>query len=524
MPNAPATLAETLAGAAVVLLFILAPGAPRAALAHEVETKDGTVYEGKIVLDTDEEIVIVTTFEGRKRIPRSDVARVDDTTPPLREQLTYRAGLAKDSVKDLLALHVWAEKHGFQVELTDICNRILQLDPTNAKAHKLLGHVKVDGEWMTPEQKARRAAAAQAEAMRAKGLVPYEGRWITPEEKDALDRGLVKDGDEYVTEEEYHRRRGETRVGDAWVKVGEKEGRAWMDWLAGERTGARYFWGPNVDLYTDLPEEDGKQVQDGCEKLTLAFFRTLAPSPDEFPRGAEGRAKVHVFGKQPVYARFVQSFDRKEKCSELIRGWATRAQRQHAFWWVQPIGVVGAYKFPNTTATVTSNAGHHLGFVLLTQFRFNYRFPKAWLLEGFAYYLELEAYGYSDTFNVHRGGTAAADASGAPVWLDSRKWKEAVRMQVDQGLDPPLARIVQMEQDQLGYADLVKCWSVVDWMVRRDLEKFRAFIDEDKDRDKTHDDAVQETYGKSWRLLDQEWREYVRREYPAPAAEPGSGG
>jgi len=491
---------------ALAALFALAAPAARA---HTVETMDGKVYEGRILVNNDEHVIIATTFEGSVTIPRAQVKTVDDQTPPLREQLQFRADLAKDDVPKLWDLYKWAKKQGFEEDLVHILDRILELEPKNVKAHKLLGHEKVDDRWMTADEKEAYLREREEAEMQAKGLVRYEGRWVTPEEKDALERGLVRDGDAWVTEEEYHRRRGEQLVDGKWVKVGEKEGKDWHEELTNSRIRTSYRWSPNVDAYYDVEADQAKRVVDGAEAAFTVFFRTLEPDEQAYPRGVQGRVRLHLFNKLPSYGKFADFFDKKEKCTELIRGWLPAVRRQHSFWWVDPVGVVGVYKFPNTPRTFISNAVHNMGLILLTRYRFNYQFPRQWLLEGFAYYLEMEALGYSDTFSLSRGGTAAATDAGRPVWADSDKWREALKGLVAGGNDPPLKRIVQMTSDQMHYIELVKSWSVVECLIRYDRKLFLRFLEADKDRANTEEDALRKVYGWGWRDVDNLWRKYV---------------
>ncbi|MFV1958687.1 MAG: hypothetical protein ACC662_04670 [Planctomycetota bacterium] len=506
-------------------IFLLATlASARRARADVVVTIDGTTYEGKVLVEDDKEVVILTTFDGRKSIPRANVAKVDRSPPPLRDQLKFRAERAKDSVKALWDLHKWAKQKGFEKELALILERIIELDPKSARAHKLLGHEKVDGVWMTPEEREALERLKYEEAMRAKGLVPYQGRWVTPEEKHGLENGLLKDGDEWVTVAEYHARRGEKLVDGKWVRVGEDEGKAWQEALKKNRVKAAYLWGANFDLYSDVSKENAKKVLKGCEAVLAVMRRTLRPSPGEMPRGLDARIRLHAFKKLPAYARFAVFFDKQEKCSELVVGWVRSVQRQHAFWWVQPVGVVAAYKFPNTSRTLVSNLAHDVGMILLTQYRFNYRFPSQWLLDGFAYYLELEGMGYTETFSLSRGGSAAAGDGSKPVWLDSAKWSFALKGLVTEGRDPPIKRIAKMTQDQMGYHELAKSWSVVEYLIRKDQAAFKRFIDADKERDKTTEDALKEAYGLTWRKLDQAWRAYVAADFKIPGAGGETGG
>jgi hypothetical protein len=498
-----------------VLLVGLLLAAPPAR-AHEVHLEDGTVLEGKVVRDDADGVVIETTFDGTKRVPRAQVASVDTGVPPLRDQLRFRADAAKDDVGALWELYAWAKKAGFVPELEQILERILVLKPTEVRAHKLLGHEKVDGKWMTPEEKAAWEQAQHEAEMRAKGLVPYKGRWVTPEEKDALEKGLVRDGDEWVTEEEYHRRRGEQKVGGQWVRVGEKEGKAWTDDVrAGARDDVAYLWSPHFDVLHDVSADLAGKVAESAEKAYAAMRTLLRPQGEDYPETIDTRIRLVLLNKLPAYARFTQWFDKAADCSTLVPGWGRAVQKQHAFWWTDPMQVVGVYKFPNVDRTFVSNVLHNMALVLLTRYRFNYHFPSVWLREGFAYHLEMQAIGYSDSFTLGRGGTGSS-GSDQPVWADSAKWQAALQQLVNEERDAPLHRLATMGQDQMGYEELVKSWSVVDMLVKWDPVRFKAFVDASKDRDKTEEDALKEAYGVSYRELDRRWRDFVRGGFRAP--------
>lgn len=488
-----------------VLLLVAILGAPPV-YAHEVKTKDGKVLEGKILSETDDEVVIETTFDGVVTVPAARVAEVDRTSVPLREQLQFRADLAKDDVGQLWDLHKWAKRKGFGEELGFVLDRILQLEPNNARAHKMLGHERVDGVWMTPEEKAQAEARAHEEAMRAQGLVPYEGEWVTPEEKDARERGLIRDGDEWVTEEEYHRRRGEELVDGRWVKVGEEEGKAYVAEIVSARVPLKYTWSTVVDIFADVKPEDVQRISEGADAVMRAMRSVLRPGESDFPTGLRGRIKLFAIAKLPTYARLAKWFDEKHKASELVPGWDTAVQRQHSWWWVDP-DAAAAYKFPNTSRTFVSNVLHGLGHVLLTRYKFNYEFPSLWLREGFAYHMEMESIGYSETFSLSRGGSA--QGTEAPVWSDSDKWRDALKALVAEGGDPPLRRMAKMEHGQMGYHELVKAWSLVESLIRWDPVKFKTFVDLSKKRDMDEEDALREAFGVDYRQLDVKWRAYV---------------
>ncbi|MDA1196122.1 MAG: hypothetical protein O2894_13205 [Planctomycetota bacterium] len=501
----------------LILAALLLAWLPSAA-AHTVRTKAGKVYEGAIVSRSDTEIVIDTTFDGQKVIPTAEIAAVDDAVPPLREQLAYRAGLAED-VAARWDLYTWAHDKGFKKELTFILEAIIDVAPDDRRARKLLGHKKVGSTWMTPEEEKRHLEQAFEAEQRAKGLVPYKGEWVTPKERDAREQGLLKDGDDWVTEEEFHRRRGEQMIGGKWVKLGHAEGKALTERIVAEaRIPISYHWGPHFDAHAEVSPELGQRIVEACESAYAVMRRTLRPTPDEYPEVLEERIHLFLNKKIPGFVRFAAWFDKTYDVESLTPGWKTAIQRQHAWWHVQDIRGVGVYQFPNTDKTFVSNVVHNAGLVLLTRYKANYAFPSVWLLEGFSYYLELEALGYTQSFTLGQGGGTGGEGTGmaGPLWADSAKWRPALRDLVGQGQDPPLRRIAKMTLDQFRYVELVKSWSVVEFLVRWDAARFKTFIGLSKDRSKTEEEALQAAYGVDYRALDEKWRAYVTADFKVP--------
>ena len=368
---------------------------------------------------------------------------------------------------------------------------------------------------MTPEEKAAADKAAEEAALRAKGLVPYQDRWVTPEEKDALEKGLVKDGSEWVTEEEYHRRRGEQKVDGKWIRVGEAEGRARAQAVAKALSAEfAYLWGPHVDVMHELKPEEGQAVLAAAEKAAAAFQGLVRPGAGDGLAGL--RVQVFCAQKAPTYARFVQRFAEENEIAKM-RGkenWPSQASKQRYFWWTDPTSAVGSYIFPNTMKALESTVVHGLALVWLNRYRFNYRFSSPWLQEGLAYVVEMRAIGFSQTFTVSRGASAAAGIDPA-TWQDSAKWKDTLKAVVAADQDAPMSRLAVAAD--LSLADLVKSWSVVDLLVKIDAAKFKAFVDGTKaGRDVPEEDALKAAYGLDWRGLEARWRAYVQGGFSTP--------
>lgn len=65
----------------------------------------------------------------------------------------------------------WCRKNGLDNERRYHLERVLDFDPGYEKAHRALGEVNVDGEWISIDEKKAR-----------EGLVKYKGRYVKPEE------------------------------------------------------------------------------------------------------------------------------------------------------------------------------------------------------------------------------------------------------------------------------------------------------------------------------------------------------
>jgi hypothetical protein len=189
---------------------------------------------------------------------------------------------------------------------------------------------------------------------------------------------------------------------------------------------------------------------------------------------------------------------------------------------VQDHMCAAGYQFPNSSKTFNSNVIHHLGHTLLTRYKMNYEFPKPWLIKGFSYYLEMQANGYTLTFSLGRGkGTVeTGENTDRPAWADSSGWKKALAAAVNGGQDPSLKRIAKMPSGNFRFIELVKSWSVIDYLVSVDPVRFKKFIDLTKDTEIGEEASLKEAYGVGYRGIDKRWRAFVQAGFQHAGAAP----
>ena len=154
-----------------LLVLTLWPGL---AAADEVFIRGGGQLTGEVV-ERGPDSIVVDIGTGRIGLRLSSVERIVPGATPHAQYRERAAGLEPDDVAGWLALADWARDHRLEAQARDSFDNVLAADPGNTAARRALGHVQVDGEWMTRE-----------ESYRARGYVRLEGSWVSPDEGRAL--------------------------------------------------------------------------------------------------------------------------------------------------------------------------------------------------------------------------------------------------------------------------------------------------------------------------------------------------
>ena len=137
--------------------------------ADVLELKDGTLVEG-VMQARDGAWHVLSRF-GVKRIAKDDVAK-HLAGPSLDTQLEKAlASLKPDDIAGRERLSTWLGGIGRTHEAEGMARDILRTHPESAAAHRVLGHVRYRGKWMSPDA-----------AKRAQGLEQHGDAWFTPEE------------------------------------------------------------------------------------------------------------------------------------------------------------------------------------------------------------------------------------------------------------------------------------------------------------------------------------------------------
>ncbi len=156
----------------LLLAGLLAAALP--ASADEVRLENGNVLVG--IAREEGSRVVVELPAGTVEIEREDVSSIVPGRTLLHDYADRRKDIeGSEKAGDYFALAEWAKANGLFRYLPELLREVLRLDPAHDGAHEMLGHLRHEGKWLTPE-----------EYSQTTGLVLFRGEWMKPEERDAI--------------------------------------------------------------------------------------------------------------------------------------------------------------------------------------------------------------------------------------------------------------------------------------------------------------------------------------------------
>ena len=173
---------ETVKILPTLLFAALVFGMGSAAMADEVILKNGRVIEGDVVELPDK--IRIRVEQGALTIQRDQVERVILKESWLSIYREKEVEVEDGSAGDHYRLGIWCRARFLARSAEAQLRLAIQKDPDHAGAHRALGHVFRDGEWMTKEEDLIR-----------RGYTRYERRWISPEEQERLAAALEEEAE-----------------------------------------------------------------------------------------------------------------------------------------------------------------------------------------------------------------------------------------------------------------------------------------------------------------------------------------
>lgn len=125
--------------------------------------------------------VIVRTADGQVTLDKTQIDHIIPQSPNLLEFERIRPTFA-DTAVEQNKLANWCRDHNLSQQRQEVLAHVLELDPDNADARRLLGYAHVGGRWIRRDQ-----------AMEEQGFVFYQGRWMLPQERDLIEQRRIDD-------------------------------------------------------------------------------------------------------------------------------------------------------------------------------------------------------------------------------------------------------------------------------------------------------------------------------------------
>jgi hypothetical protein len=197
-------------------LSVLVLASPALAHADEVHLRSGGKLSG-VVVEHNERVVVLEAEPGRITLPATYVVRIVSGASELAQYRERAARIAPGDAEAWVELGRWAQGRGLGTLSRQAFAQALDAAPANTDAHMALGHVLLDGRWVTED-----------EAFRARGYVYFEGGWVRPEEREDIlaERAAAAESERQWAAAEAARAEAEARVREAEARARAAEAEA----------------------------------------------------------------------------------------------------------------------------------------------------------------------------------------------------------------------------------------------------------------------------------------------------------
>ena len=529
---------DLLGGLAAGLLLALALRADVLVL------KDGRRIEGTVTAQDAARVKIKTSF-GDFEFAAADVERIERGKTV--EQEFDERFTASRSATEFFELGQWADKKKLRAEAKKAMKRVLELEPGHAGANAFFGKVEYKGEWITPAERDKRAAADLEAEMLAKGFVRWKDQWVTPEEQAHYEKNEVLLEGKWIPFEEAQRRKGLELFGTQWLPRAEALARsdaARVEALL--KLPLANALGDDVLVVGTYTEAELAAIAAGARKGRAWFDATY-----KAPAGLElfgGRlAELYVWSRNEAYLDSVVHF--AAQTQSIPPHWSEAVQRAFGFVYWDPIPLSSARQWGRSKDDIEGHCYHHWGHLLVNRLGYEGRLLPPWYEEGIAALTEFRTHGVNLVFcrgelvakpipGAGTGGggkgpvpeTKVGKKQVAPVALDGKAmrsgaWRDALRGALGKDAIPPFDELASRQFDELSLADITASMAIVEWIEGHGPGALRAFHDELRKaappapnrvlpnvhlREACYEAAFQAAVRLSWKDADAAWRLWFR--------------
>jgi hypothetical protein len=468
-------------------------------IADTVTKKDGSKIEGKIVEQNDEMVTIETPL-GQIKIPRSDIRTIESGKTSAELFKDKWEEVDRSDADALLDLARWCEENKLSREAKKVYREIVEkVDPDHDAANRALGNVKVDGEWKTKaEVDAEKKAAAEAEK-KAKAEKAKADKNKKPTGKAKGSKAKTEGGLEFPPDIDEFVKEGEERA-EADGKVKDD-----LEDHFGQKFSAASS--KSFQFAVQMPPEEAEFHVRVAEKslYDANMLFDLPPGTQAW----QGRFMIFHALQKGTYTDMVDWLDKnvaeiKPETKKFFKdggGLSTMTSKGPLCAHYEtnvPLKNAIPQWIGNFYVTAVSRGG-----------------AREWLQQGFGMYLAIHEFGVSlltfVTEKKYENTVEIADKNSDSAYklicfdIVNGKFSE-------DGESKAWNDLRTKDLNSLDYADLAKCWSLVDFFLTEHREKFQEYVR----KCGAHQDeeaALREVFGWDGAALDDAWAEYVKTNY-----------
>ncbi|HTF56514.1 MAG TPA: hypothetical protein VK661_04590 [Planctomycetota bacterium] len=424
------------------------------------------------------------------------------------------------------SMHRWAR---------DEYRKTITISPDHEAARKRLGYAKKDAEWEidpdAPVEIENKKKGDEAQKVK----VEYDKRVEklgTTLARQWVDLGTFCEKAKLASEAEaawkmaveFDPRQGDARKKLGYVRQG-KDG----PWLSKFESAIRKQMKEGI---AKAPVGQPYKEQTDVEK-DMGWKHEKRKS-DHFLLEVQGKdqewLKEEIKHGEHAYAMFHKLFDQKEELFQqpyniiIVRDKSAHEQyvdkyhhgdATHREFVKKKCGGYGGY--PRGEITLGQGANLHDFIVHMTAqelFETLAGGRRHWLHEGMAYHFSKTMLGTALAGCVNLAGTGS-DKTAGRNYQNAEDWPLIIRTWIKEGKDPPILEVFKCHDlAEFSGEEVVKAWSLVDFLLTEHREKFMVFLSKIRGQKEEEDEkALQEVFGWSLDDFDVRWKTYARASY-----------
>ncbi|MBI3820366.1 MAG: hypothetical protein HY286_16875 [Planctomycetes bacterium] len=306
---------------------------------------------------------------------------------------------------------------------------------------------------------------------------------------------------------------GKVKKGSTWVDASEESLedaalRCLRTAAAGEEWSGTHFLDTCLGIELTKVKSEHYEFFGSFEAAELKKLTKIAEGGRAFVIESLGLAESDI--TNPVAAVLLTSKDLHGKfidhCTSYPEGEKRAIKGLGGAWIDSPFGIEDWGREGRAEAFKDTVAHRLAGHVTLRGIAGKDRAPD-WLEEGFSYWLSLKLTQSALTYCI-----SFESGTGMSKYHEKKNWKELARALVREGRDTPIKQIIQLDVNRIGAEQMVKGWSIVDYLIRERRAEFVAFL-KDLRTMECGPALLKDLKVSSLEELDYLWREFVREKY-----------